>query len=167
MTTLRAEIRIMKTQNILVVDDNAANRKVLRVTLEAAGLRLFEAWNGVEALAMLERQKVDAIISDILMPRMDGYRLCHEIRNHARLGDLPIIIHTSTFLSPGDEKLAFEKLISIPERAVHDPQLAEQLFPKWVEGNETVFTNTLPMRWVATGEETPATPPTRRGRRGT
>src|SRR5438445_2265655 len=66
-----------------------------------------------------------------------------------------------------DDPKPFEKLISIPERAVHDPQLAEQLFPKWVEGNETVFTNTLPMRWLATGEETQATPPTRRGRRGT
>ena len=66
----------------------------------------------------------------------------------------------------GDPK-PFEKLISIPEKAVHDPQLAEQLFPKWVEGNETVITNTLPMRWIAGGEETPAAPPTRRGRRGT
>ena len=66
----------------------------------------------------------------------------------------------------GDPK-PFEKLISIPEKAVHDPQLAEQLFPMWVVGNVTVITNTLPMRWVIGGEETPSTPPTRRGRRGT
>ena len=58
-------------------------------------------------------------------------------------------------------------LVAIPERAVHDPQLAARLFAKWVEGNETVFTNALPMRWVMAAEETPATPPTRRGRRGT
>jgi hypothetical protein len=59
-------------------------------------------------------------------------------------------------------------LIAIPERAVHDPALAAQLFPKWVEGNETVFTNTLPMRWVTVTEEpTPATAPTRRRRPGT
>lgn len=62
----------------------------------------------------------------------------------------------------GDPK-PFEKLISIPEKAVHDPALAAQLFPKWVEGNESVFTNTLPMRWVMTGEEpTPAASPRRR-----
>jgi hypothetical protein len=66
----------------------------------------------------------------------------------------------------GDPK-PFEKLVSIPERAVHDPQLAAELFPKWVEGNETVITNTLPMRWGVGGEETPAQSPTRRGRRGT
>ena len=62
---------------------------------------------------------------------------------------------------------AFEKLIAIPEKAVHDPELAAKLFPKWVEGNETVFTNTLPMRWVAVVEEpTPATTPARRRRGG-
>ena len=59
----------------------------------------------------------------------------------------------------------FEKLISIPEKSVHDPTLAAQLFPKWVEGNETVFTNTLPMRWVGVIEEpTPAAAPSRRRR---
>ncbi|HSY49851.1 MAG TPA: hypothetical protein VLC46_13640 [Thermoanaerobaculia bacterium] len=41
----------------------------------------------------------------------------------------------------------FVKLIDIPEKAIHDPQLAAELFPKWVEGNETVTTNALPMRW--------------------
>ena len=51
----------------------------------------------------------------------------------------------------------FEKLIDIPERAVRDPELAKELFPKWVEQNETVVTNALPMRWrtgAATSEET-------------
>jgi hypothetical protein len=62
----------------------------------------------------------------------------------------------------------FEKLISIPEKAVHDPALAAQLFPKWVEGNETVFTNTLPMRWATAVEDpTPAVSPGRRRRGGT
>ena len=61
----------------------------------------------------------------------------------------------------------FEKLIAIPEKAVHDPQLADQLFTKWVERNETVVTNALPMRWAAGAAEEP-TPvlPARRGRRG-
>lgn len=67
------------------------------------------------------------------------------------------------------DPVPFEQLIAIPERAVHDPALAAKLFPKWVEGNETVFTNTLPMRWATVYEEpTPATSPgKRRGRGGT
>lgn len=59
----------------------------------------------------------------------------------------------------------FEKLIAIPERAVHDPELAAQIFTKWVEGNETVITNTLPMYWIQAPAEEPtpaAMPGTRR-----
>jgi hypothetical protein len=47
----------------------------------------------------------------------------------------------------GDAK-GFEKLVGISERVVHDPTLAAELFPKWVEQNETVITNILPMRWI-------------------
>ncbi|HKB80124.1 MAG TPA: hypothetical protein VKH35_10440 [Thermoanaerobaculia bacterium] len=61
----------------------------------------------------------------------------------------------------------FEQLVSIPERAVRDPELAAKLFPKWVEGNETVVTNTLPMHWMMAPEQsTPAAMPGRRGRPG-
>jgi hypothetical protein len=55
----------------------------------------------------------------------------------------------------------FGMLIGIPERAVHDPALATELFPKWLERNEVVLTNTLPMRWSA--EEAPL--PAASGRR--
>ncbi|HEV8659878.1 MAG TPA: hypothetical protein VGS96_14820 [Thermoanaerobaculia bacterium] len=58
----------------------------------------------------------------------------------------------------------FEKLIAIPERAVYDPKLADELFPVWLERNETVYTNALPMRWTVPPEEQPAVP-SRRGRR--
>ena len=94
--------------NILIVDDTPFNLKLLRVQLESEGHAVFEADDGVDALALLERQRVDVVISDILMPHMDGYRLCHEIRRHARLRDLPIIIYTSSFTSPGDAKLAYD-----------------------------------------------------------
>lgn len=47
----------------------------------------------------------------------------------------------------------FRKLIDIPERAVHDPALAAELFSKWVESNETVTTNALPMRWIGGGAD--------------
>lgn len=43
----------------------------------------------------------------------------------------------------------FAKLVDIPERAIHDPKLADELFPKWIEKNETVDSNVLPMHWVA------------------
>src|SRR5450759_2806405 len=94
--------------NLLIVDDDLTSLKLLRTQLESEGHAVFEAYDGVDALALLERQRVDAVISDVLMPRMDGYRLCHEIRKHVRLHDLPIIIYTSTYTSLDDEKLALD-----------------------------------------------------------
>lgn len=64
-----------------------------------------------------------------------------------------------SFLS---ETNSFESLIGIPERVVHDPKLAAALFPKWLESNETIFTNILPMRWSTRtddSESQPAPPP--------
>ena len=57
----------------------------------------------------------------------------------------------------------FAMLVGIPERAVYDPKLANELFPKWLESNEVVVTNTLPMRWGA--EETAMPSATGRRRR--
>jgi signal transduction histidine kinase len=79
---------------------------VLRVAFEADGHTTLEAADGIEALQILARENVDAMLSDILMPRMDGYRLCHEIRMNGRLRGLPIVVYTSTYTSPNDEKLA-------------------------------------------------------------
>ncbi len=91
---------------LLIVDDIPINRKLLRVRLEAEGHTALEAADGVDALQVLSREKVDGVISDILMPRMDGYRLCNEIRANRQLRDLAFIFYTSTFVSPADEQMA-------------------------------------------------------------
>src|ERR1700722_16984714 len=91
---------------LLIVDDVASNRKLLRVMFEAEGHSTLEAADGVEELQIPAREKVDAVLSDILMPGMDGYRLCHEIRANEHLRDLPIVIYTATYTSLSDEKLA-------------------------------------------------------------
>jgi hypothetical protein len=66
-----------------------------------------------------------------------------------------------------DDTTTFAKLVDIPEKAVYDPKLASELFQKWVENNESVVTNTLPMRWaggsMAMDSSSPA-PPVRRTR---
>jgi len=93
---------------ILIVDDVETNRKLLRVNLEGEGVQTFEAADGIEALAVLENEKADAIISDILMPRMDGYRLCQEVRKCDWLAATPFIFYTSTYTSLADEKLALD-----------------------------------------------------------
>jgi CheY-like chemotaxis protein/exonuclease VII small subunit len=91
---------------VLIVDDIATNRKLLRITLEAEGYIAHEAADGVEALQLLAREIVDVVISDILMPNMDGFRLCREIRKSERLHALPFIVYTSTYTSADDVRLA-------------------------------------------------------------
>ena len=90
---------------VLIVDDQPTNLTVLRAQLEAKGHQVIAATDGLEALAALGREKVDAIISDILMPRMDGYRLCYEVRKNTRLQAVPFIFYSATYTSPSDEKL--------------------------------------------------------------
>ena len=92
--------------NILIVDDHSSNRKLLRAQLDAEGFSVVEAADGVEALEVLAREPIDAVISDILMPRMDGYRLCHEVRKAAGLQGLRFILYSSTYTSPGDVRLS-------------------------------------------------------------
>lgn len=91
---------------ILIVDDDQPIRNVLRIVLEKAGYTVVEASDGQEALAKLEEEECDLVVSDILMPNIDGYRLCHEIRNHARFGSIPLIFYTGIFTSVSDEEMA-------------------------------------------------------------
>jgi signal transduction histidine kinase len=93
---------------VLIVDDTDVSLKLLRVVLEAENISVVEAKNGLEALEILGRDKVDAIISDILMPQMDGYRLCYEVRRNDELQELPFIFYTATYLSESDEKLCYD-----------------------------------------------------------
>lgn len=93
---------------ILIVDDKPTNLKLLRAQLEAEGYSIVQAGNGIDALEQLKKQPVDVVISDILMPRMDGYRLCLEMRKSSASPTLPIVLYTSTYDSPADEKLALD-----------------------------------------------------------
>lgn len=65
-----------------------------------------------------------------------------------------------------DDTSQFEKLIAMSEKGLHDPKLADELFPKWLERNETVFTNALPMRWQLPIEDQATAPSRRRRGRG-
>ena len=92
--------------NILAIDDSEMNRKLLHDTLEAEGHHVLEAENGLDALAILEREPVDAIISDILMPKMDGYQLCQELRRSENFRHIAFIHYTSSYTSLADRQLS-------------------------------------------------------------
>ena len=92
--------------NLLIVDDNAQNLCVLETLLQKAGFDLFKAYNGKDALEILETQSVDGIITDILMPEMDGFQLCRAVKSHDSLKGIPLIFYTGTYLSEKDKEFA-------------------------------------------------------------
>jgi chemosensory pili system protein ChpA (sensor histidine kinase/response regulator) len=80
---------------VMVVDDSITVRRVTQRLLERYGMRVETAKDGVDALTQLQEITPDVMLLDIEMPRMDGYELATNIRNDARLRNLPIIMITS------------------------------------------------------------------------
>ena len=81
-----------KRRHVLVADDNADLRGYLRRLLEEQDYRVTTANDGVEALALAREIKPDLLITDVMMPKLDGFGLLSRVREEARLRDLPVIM---------------------------------------------------------------------------
>lgn len=91
---------------ILIVEDTANIRELLEVTLRFKGYPVATARNGQEAMELIARERPALIITDILMPRMDGYALAHQVRKDPRTSQIPIIFVSATYVTPEDKKFA-------------------------------------------------------------
>jgi CheY-like chemotaxis protein len=92
--------------HVLIVDDREADRRLLKMLLEFNGYRVTAACDGVEALAAARSERPDAIISDVLMPNMDGFALRHTWMQDAELRAIPFIFYTANLTSQEDEHVA-------------------------------------------------------------
>jgi len=82
---------------ILIVDDHVLNREFLMTLLGYGGHRLLEAANGAEGLKMVLNERPDLVISDILMPNMDGYEFVTRMHGNPETADVPVIFYTATY----------------------------------------------------------------------
>lgn len=80
---------------ILVVDDNKITTKLIKRYLETNGFEADIAYNGVECLEMVEQRKPDAIILDVMMPKMDGYETAKNLKGDSNKSDIPVVIVTA------------------------------------------------------------------------
>jgi PAS domain S-box-containing protein/putative nucleotidyltransferase with HDIG domain len=83
-----------KAATILIVEDSPVQAELLRRALEGAGYKVIAARDGAEGLAMSKADHPAAVVSDINMPVMDGYAMCHAIRGDADLKHTPVILLT-------------------------------------------------------------------------
>lgn len=79
--------------NILVVEDDTNTRKLMCAVLKRNGFIPYSAENGLDALALMDKQQIDLVLLDLMMPGMDGYQFCEELRNAGQ--NLPILMVTA------------------------------------------------------------------------
>lgn len=130
-------------KRVLIADDIIENIYFLEVLLKGNGFDAVTAENGAKALALARSTPPDLIISDILMPVMDGYALCRELKADPDLKKIPFIFYTATFTSAKDEALALslgadrfvikpqepELLMNIIQELLAAPRPAEATMP--------------------------------------
>lgn len=83
------------TKRILTIDDSRTIRDMLNLTLSEAGYEVLTAVDGQDGIAVLDKERVDLVITDINMPKMDGYGVIRHMRGKAELMSTPVLVLTT------------------------------------------------------------------------
>lgn len=84
-----------KKHKILVVDDQKHIVRLVQITLEKAGYEVIPAYDGVEALELVEKDPPDLIVLDVMMPRMDGFEVLQRLQADPRFQRIPVVMLTA------------------------------------------------------------------------
>jgi len=98
------EVNAMAQKVILNVEDNEANRKIVRYLFGSKGYKVIEAVDGEEGVRMAEQERPDIILMDVQLPKLSGYEATQRIKANPALRGIPIIAVTSFALSGDDER---------------------------------------------------------------
>src|SRR5512142_465830 len=91
---------------LLVVEDIPGIRELLELTLRFRAYDVMTAQNGQEALDMVQQRRPALIVTDILMPRMDGFSLIYHLRQSNQTRDIPVVFLSATYVAPEDKDFA-------------------------------------------------------------
>jgi response regulator RpfG family c-di-GMP phosphodiesterase len=107
---------------VLIADDDPVQRKLTRLRLRDAGFDVIEAADGVAAVELARSWRPDAVVTDVLMPRMDGFDVCRRLRADPDLKDVRIVLASSAFVDEQDRELALRA--GADEYVVRAPDLS-------------------------------------------
>ncbi|MGQ9833383.1 MAG: response regulator [Candidatus Villigracilaceae bacterium] len=91
---------------LLIVEDVPNVRELLEITLRFKGYPVIGASNGHEALELVQKERPALIITDILMPKLDGFALVQRVRTNPKTRDIPVIFLSATYVTPEDKAFA-------------------------------------------------------------
>ncbi len=124
------------SKKILIVDDNSANLYLMEALFKGYGLEVMQARNGQEALDIARQNPPDIVITDILMPVMDGYTLCRQWNTDETLKHIPFVFYTATYMEGKDEVFALglgaARFVIKPQ----DPKTLMQIVNEVLEGKK-------------------------------
>jgi PAS domain S-box-containing protein len=106
VSSVNPEAQVGQGKCVLLVDDNLSQLKFIKLQLLNVGYKVVTATSGPDALEKIEKHSPDAVVSDVLMPHMDGFELCLAIRRDPRTCNLPVILLTANYLEEADRALA-------------------------------------------------------------
>lgn len=92
---------------ILIVDDESDLVSVLRIGLEVEGFAVIDAADGEEGLRRAQREKPDLMVLDLMLPKLDGYKVCRALKFDERYRSMPIVVLSARSGEP-DKKLALD-----------------------------------------------------------
>lgn len=96
----------MKKDYLLIVEDDPDILRLLDTALKIKGYRIVTAHNGSDALKVIQNERPAIIITDIMMPKMDGFGLVHRLRINPETRDIPVVIITATYITLEDKEFA-------------------------------------------------------------
>ena len=117
----------MDRKKILVVDDDQDLLKLLKVRIEGEGYEFMSAGDGEEMLKLLNAQKPDLVMLDIMMPKMDGYTALREMRNQDNFKDIPVIILTAKDKHKMEDLFKLEDVRFFVEKPFDTKDLLEKI----------------------------------------
>jgi two-component system cell cycle response regulator DivK len=117
----------MAGQLILIVDDNANNRKLTRDVLEFSGFGTLEAAGGVEGVAMAQEHVPDLVLMDIRMPDLSGTEALKLLKEDSRTAQIPIVADTSSTMRGDEERFLAEGFDGYLQKPISVRELPDQV----------------------------------------